>query len=32
VQATIDEIRGAIDDVRESAPISSFASIFFGAF
>ena len=32
VQATIDEVRGAIDDVRESAPISAFASIFFGAF
>ena len=32
VQATIDEVRGAIDDVRESAPISTFASIFFGAF
>ena len=29
---TLHEIRAAIDDFRESAPITTFSSIFFGAF
>jgi phospholipid/cholesterol/gamma-HCH transport system substrate-binding protein len=29
---TLHEIRAAIDDFREAAPITTFSSIFFGAF
>ncbi len=32
VEATIGEVRAAIDDFRETAPITTFSSIFFGAF
>jgi len=32
IEATIQEIRAAVDDFRETAPITTFSSIFFGAF
>ena len=32
VKLTLHEIRAAIDDFREAAPITTFSSIFFGAF
>jgi phospholipid/cholesterol/gamma-HCH transport system substrate-binding protein len=32
VEATVGEVRAAIDDFRETAPITTFSSIFFGAF
>ncbi len=32
IEATIQEIRAAVDDFRETAPITTFGSIFFGAF
>jgi phospholipid/cholesterol/gamma-HCH transport system substrate-binding protein len=32
VEATVGEIRATIDDFRETAPITAFSSIFFGAF
>ncbi len=32
VKITLHEIRAAVDDFRESAPITTFSSIFFGAF
>ncbi len=32
IEATINEIRAAVDDFRETAPITTFSSIFFGAF
>lgn len=32
LEATIQEIRAAVDDFRETAPITTFSSIFFGAF
>jgi phospholipid/cholesterol/gamma-HCH transport system substrate-binding protein len=32
VEATVSEVRAAIDDFRETAPITTFSSIFFGAF
>ncbi len=32
VEATVGEVRAAIDDFRETAPITAFSSVFFGAF
>lgn len=32
VEATLGEVRAAIDDFRETAPITTFSSLFFGAF
>lgn len=32
VEAAIHEVRAAVDDFRETAPITTFSSIFFGAF
>jgi len=32
IEATVGEIRAAVDDFRETAPITTFSSIFFGAF
>ena len=32
IEATIQEVRAAVDDFRETAPITTFSSIFFGAF
>jgi len=32
VEATVGEVRAAIDDFRETAPVTTFSSIFFGAF
>ena len=32
IQALITEVRAAVDDFRETAPITSFSSVFFGAF
>jgi len=32
VEATVGELRATIDDFRETAPITAFGSIFFGAF
>jgi len=32
VEATVGEVRATIDDFRETAPITAFSSIFFGAF
>lgn len=32
IEATVGEIRATIDDYRETAPITAFSSIFFGAF
>jgi phospholipid/cholesterol/gamma-HCH transport system substrate-binding protein len=32
VEATVGELRATIDDFRETAPITAFSSIFFGAF
>ncbi len=32
IEASISEIRAAVDDFREAAPITTFSSIFFGAF
>jgi len=32
VESTVGEIRATIDDFRETAPITAFSSIFFGAF
>ena len=31
VEATVGEVRAAIDDIRETAPVTTFTSIFFGA-
>lgn len=32
IQQAVEEIRAAVDDFRETAPITTFTSIFFGAF
>ncbi len=32
IEATVGEVRAAVDDFRETAPITTFSSIFFGAF
>ena len=32
MEATIGEVRAAVDDFRETAPVTTFSSIFFGAF
>jgi phospholipid/cholesterol/gamma-HCH transport system substrate-binding protein len=32
IEASIEEVRAAVDDFRETAPITTFSSIFFGAF
>ncbi len=32
VEATVGEVRAAIDDFRETSPVTTFSSIFFGAF
>ena len=32
VEATVEELRATIDDFRETAPITAFSSVFFGAF
>ncbi len=32
LEATVGEVRAAIDDFRETAPVTTFSSIFFGAF
>lgn len=32
IEATVSEVRAAVDDFRETAPVTTFTSIFFGAF
>lgn len=32
IEATVGEVRAAVDDFRETAPVTTFSSIFFGAF
>lgn len=32
IEATVSEVRAAVDDFRETAPVTTFSSIFFGAF
>jgi len=32
LEATVGEVRAAVDDFRETAPVTTFSSIFFGAF
>jgi phospholipid/cholesterol/gamma-HCH transport system substrate-binding protein len=32
IEATIGEVRAAVDDFRETAPVTTFSSIFYGAF
>lgn len=32
LESTISEVRAAVDDFRETAPVTTFSSIFFGAF
>lgn len=32
IESTVGEVRAAVDDFRETAPVTTFSSIFFGAF
>jgi len=32
IEATVGEVRATVDDMRETSPITTFSSIFFGAF
>ena len=32
IQRTISDARAALDDLRETSPITTFSSVFFGAF
>lgn len=32
VESTVEEVRAAVDDFRETAPVTTFSSVFFGAF